>query len=228
MIRPTAKDKMLAAGVRLYGKLTPAELFRGLHPGAIASEAGYSRSSFYQQWPNVQDYWTDLAEHVARTGLRTEEPIVATDEDYLPGLNRAQEVRNVIRKTQLRDFYNMDPEDFKVSLGLASKADPGSPLNELVGDNYRNWFAQVEPVAQAGLDAWNREPRPPFDLEQVMAAVIALLDGYALRRIADPGPVTDELITETILLITMALTRHKDDPTTMDDVTAPIEDFPNG
>ena len=73
-----------------------------------------------------------------------------------------------------------------------------------------------------------RDPEARYDIATYTADVIALLDGYALRRIADPGPVTDELITETILLITMALTRHKDDPTTMDDVTAPIEDFPNG
>ncbi len=96
----------------------------------------------------------------------------------------------------------------------------------LIGDNQRAWNAQVVPVAAAAFEAWKREARPPFDTEQFMTIIVCLLDGFALRRLTDPDPVTDEVITETILLLVLALTRPIGDDSTMEDLTAPIDDFP--
>jgi AcrR family transcriptional regulator len=225
--KSSARERRLSAGVSLYHELEPPVLFRGLHPKVIAQSAGLSRTSFYQQWESISDYWADLAHHVLLTGLRSDDPVVVTDPDYLPNITgTVASVRDTIRTTFLRDFDSMDPSDFMVVLGLASKAEAGSQLSQLLGDHYRSWTEKIYPVAQAGLDAWHREPRPPFDLRQVLAVIVVLLDGFALRRLIDPEPVNDEVLVSMVLLVVVDLTRPIGDPTTVDDLTAAIEDFP--
>ncbi len=221
------KERLLAAAVRLYAKLDAQQLFRGLNPGAVAREADYTRGNFYHHFPGQAAFWNELAEYVTRTGMRTDDPVVATDESYLPNITtKGHPVRDIIRETQLRDFHSIDGGDFRVRLGLASKASPDNEIGQLIGANQREWTDKVKSVGLAGLAAWRREPRPPFSIEDIFTVIAACLDGFALRRITDPVSVPDEMITETILLITLMFTRPVGDDTTMDDITAPIEDFP--
>jgi AcrR family transcriptional regulator len=89
--------------------------------------------------------------------------------------------------------------------------------------------AVAEPVVAGArylLESWGREPRPPFDIEGLVAIGNALTQGAYIRHVMDPDLLTVDRYAQAIIGTVLVGARLKGDHRTMADRLAEMNYYP--
>jgi AcrR family transcriptional regulator len=216
------REALLEAGFDLLRELTPAAVVAALRTREIARRAGVSPPTFFHHFRTVDEYAEALVHHV-----------FAPDRAQLRGavtqaLREAQELRLPAEQSiayHTRDLQRVaeDP-DFRVRIGLWALGGPA------VEEAHRAFLLHVDeplvPQAQGLHDVWGREVRPPLDLRSYLALQLAILQGAAMRHLADPAVMTAERYGRAAAALSMVLLRPAGDRRTMDDRLAEMNWYP--
>ncbi len=77
---------------------------------------------------------------------------------------------------------------------------------------------QVQVIGyEALLDAWGREPRPPYDLRTVAVTITAVADGLLLRRGFEPDLDVTTLFEDAVRSLIPTLSRRIGAPDDLDE-----------
>jgi len=182
--RELTRAQLLDAAERVFAR----EGLRGASIEAIAEEAGYSHGAIYSNFKGKEDLFLVLVEE--RIDARLAQVYEAADEEMSRGSEPLEAARRFVSMLQherdavllLVDFWNQAVRD---PTAAAKFAERHARMRILIG-------RIVEGVARdAGLEL--ALPR-----DQVASALIALTNGFAIERLADPGAAPDELFAHAI------------------------------
>jgi len=216
-----ARERLLEAAWELLPGALRAGLEHSLGPVPLSRRAGVSRQSWYRCWggdgdPLIEDFVSRLlpvSRGIAGAMTAGVSGIAAGDE-------RA-EVEVARRIAELSFYVSVDPEYVLsrfVVFALATEerivADREGRTVEggvtaLVRDYYDGFTDDLADAYQVLLDAWGREPTPPFDLRGIAVVLTALAAGLSIRHVVDPKNAPESLGRDAILLLAPALTRVK-------------------
>ena len=182
--RQLTRAQLLDAAERVFAR----EGFRGASVEAIAAEAGYSHGAIYSNFDGKEDLFLVLVEE--RIDARLARVYQAADTALSRGGEPLEAARRFVAMLQgerdavllLVDFWNQAVRD---PTAAAKFAERHARLRALIG-------RIVEGIARdQGLEL--AAPR-----EQVATAMIALANGFAIERLADPPAAPDELFAHAI------------------------------
>jgi AcrR family transcriptional regulator len=185
--RQLTRAQLLDAAERVFAR----EGFRGASVEAIAAEAGYSHGAIYSNFNGKEDLFLVLVEE--RIDARLARVYQAADTELSRGGEPLEAARRFVAMLQgdrdavllLVDFWN---QAVREPTAAAKFAERHARLRALIG-------RIVEGIARdQGLEL--AAPR-----EQVATALIALANGFAIERLADPTAAPDELFAHAIAAI---------------------------
>jgi AcrR family transcriptional regulator len=185
--RQLTRAQLLDAAERVFAR----EGLRGASVEAIAAEAGYSHGAIYSNFNGKEDLFLVLVEE--RIDARLARVYQAADAALSQGSEPLEAARRFVAMLQqerdavllLVDFWNQAVRD---PTAAAKFAERHARLRALIG-------RVVEGIARdQGLGL--AVPR-----EQVATALIALANGFAIERLADPTAAPDELFAHAIAAV---------------------------
>ena len=192
--RQLTRAQLLDAAERVFAR----ERYRGASIAAIATEAGYSHGAIYSNFNGKEDLFLVLVEELIDARLarvyqaaddalsRRGEPLEAARR-FVAMLQQEREAVLL-----LVDFWNQAVRD---PTAAAKFAERHARLRALIG-------RIVEGVARdQGLEL--ALPR-----DHVATALIALANGFAIERLADPTAAPDELFAHAIAAILRGFSRR--------------------
>jgi AcrR family transcriptional regulator len=201
----SSRSRLLAGAADLHRALDLPALLRGLHPGALAQQAGVSRTSFYANWETNDAFWADLVDYVCRAALPP-----AVDPQHPVALNPPSDIpfmRTAVRQAFVRGLQR--PE-LPLLMLLWSKAG-----DRRVGDALRRGYdamlAPLVPRYEQYFKLWGREPRPPLSMRDITTIFVALNDGLAVRHQFDPAGAPPTLFEDAMVALLPAVTREARD-----------------
>lgn len=215
---------MLEAGIALFADLPLPDLLAGLNVSNVARRARVTRPTFYAHWRSQDEYVAELVAYAldpARNG--GPDAIVAG----LAGLaGRNDDLLGALQTLLDVSFESRSGDrDFRLELALWGKVGDPRVRTELSA-LYRSVDDAVVRGSRPALERWRREPRPPLTLEQVVAALDAVLVGLVMRNWIDPDLRTAEVYRHTVAVLLLGLTRSIDDPDDLTTFSRRIDDFP--
>jgi len=178
------RAQLLDAAERVFAR----EGLRGASIETIAEEAGYSHGAIYSNFKGKEDLFLVLVEE--RIDARLAQVYAAADDELSRGSEPLEAARRYVSILQherdavllLVDFWNQAVRD---PAAAAKFAERHARMRTLIG-------RMVEGVAHdAGLEL--ALPR-----DQVATALIALTNGFAIERLADPDAAPDEFFAHAI------------------------------
>jgi len=182
--RELTRAQLLDAAERVFAR----EGLRGASIETIAEEAGYSHGAIYSNFKGKEDLFLVLVEE--RIDARLAQVYAAADDELSRGSEPLEAARRYVSILQherdavllLVDFWNQAVRD---PAAAAKFAERHARMRTLIG-------RMVEGVAHdAGLEL--ALPR-----DQVATALIALTNGFAIERLADPDAAPDEFFAHAI------------------------------
>jgi AcrR family transcriptional regulator len=185
--RRQTRAQLLDAAERVFAR----EGFRGASVEAIAEEAGYSHGAIYSNFNGKEDLFLVLVEE--RIDARLARVYQAADAELSRGGEPLEAARRFVAMLQgepdaillLVDFWN---QAVREPTAAAKFAERHARLRALIG-------RIVEGIARdQGFEL--TVPR-----EQVATAMIALANGFAIERLADPTAAPDELFAHAIAAV---------------------------
>lgn len=218
---PKGRESLLDAALELLPGALRAGLGHSLGPVPLSRQAGVSRQTWYRYWGTEgEPFIEDLVRHL----LPVSRGIAGAMSDGTTGLVPGDDPTGVEVARELAElsFYvSVDPEYVLsrfVVFSLATEEriladsegrDVEGGVTALVRDYYDRFTDELADAYQVLLDAWGREPAPPFDLRGVAVVLTALAAGLSFRHVVDPENAPESLGRDAILLIGPALTRVK-------------------
>lgn len=181
------RAQLLDAAERVFAR----EGFGGASIAAIAEEAGYSHGAIYSNFDGKDDLFLVLVEE--RVDARLARVYQAADAELSRGIEPLEAARRFVAMLQqdqqavllLVDFWNQAVRDPKAAAKFAERH---ARLRALIG-------RIVEGIAHdQGLEL--ALPR-----DQVATALIALANGFAIERLANPAAAPDELFAHALAAI---------------------------
>lgn len=164
---------MITAGIRLFTD-GGAPLLRSLTAGMVAQEAGFHRQTFYRHWETQDDFMGELIERVF-TLPEDDEDLDTRRGDGRGAASFEESVRGLAR----REFDNAqrDPAEL-VRLGLRATGQVTRGEVAVAAAAF-NRLVQGRMVAQYAdlLAEWDRRPRPPLQVDDLVSALRAQLAG---------------------------------------------------
>jgi AcrR family transcriptional regulator len=187
------RAQLLDAAERVFAR----HGYQGASIDAIAAEAGYSHGAIYSNFNGKEDLFLVLVEE--RIDARLARVYEAADAALSHGATPLEAARRFVAMLQheqqayllLVDFWNQAVREPKAA---ARFADRHARLRALIG-------RIVEGVAR-DTGAELTLPR-----EQVATALIALVNGLTIERLADPPAAPDELFAHAIAAIVRGFSR---------------------
>jgi AcrR family transcriptional regulator len=187
------RGRLLDAAERIFAR----DGFRGASVAAIAEEAGYSHGAVYSNFKGKEDLFLVLVEE--RIDARLARVYEAGDAELSRGsepLEAARRFVAILREEHeafllLIDFWNQAVRDPQAANKFAERH---ARLRTLIG--------RILDGAAHGQGLELALPR-----DQVATAVIALFNGFAIERLADPTAAPDELLAHAVAAIFRGLTR---------------------
>lgn len=215
------RDALVEEGVKALLELTPAQLLSAVGLKEVARRAGVAVTTLYHHFGNLDGF----AEAVV---ARVYDPRV------IPTGNNSEMIREITEGRfpfeNAKTFHHFDFQrlagdpEIRLRLGLWALGGP------TVDGTYRDFLHRTEvPMIEATsrmIEAWDREPQPPFDIRSYVAAHVALVSGASVRHLVDPGVLDADRFARTGAALTTALTRPIGDPRTLDDRLAEINLYP--
>jgi AcrR family transcriptional regulator len=185
--RELTRAQVLDAAERVFAR----DGYRGASVEAIAEEAGYSHGAVYSNFKGKLDLFLVLVEE--RIDARLARVYEAADTELSLGAEPTQAARRFVAMLNqerdalllLVDFWNQAVRDPQAAQRFAERH---NRLRSLIG-------RIVEGIV-GDLGAELTLPR-----EQVATALIALFNGFAIERLADPAAAPDELLAHAITAI---------------------------
>lgn len=186
------RRQLLDAAERIFAR----DGFRGASVAAIAEEAGYSHGAVYSNFKDKEDLFLVLVEE--RIDARLASVYEAADAELSQGGEPLEAARRFAAMLQhereafllLVDFWNQAVRDADAAARFAQRH---ARLRTLIG-------RIVEGIAHdQGLEL--TLPR-----EQVATALIAVFNGFAIERLADPDAAPDELLAHAVAAMLRGVT----------------------
>jgi len=185
--RELTRTQLLDAAERIFAR----DGFRGASVEAIAEEAGYSHGAVYSNFKGKLDLFLVLVEE--RIDARLARVYEAADTELSQGTEPTEAARRFVALLHqerdvfllLVDFWNQAVRDPDAAQRFAERH---ARLRSLIG-------RLVEGIVH-DLGSELALPR-----EQVATAFIALFNGFAIERLADPDAAPDELLAHAITAI---------------------------
>jgi AcrR family transcriptional regulator len=192
--RQLTRAHLLDAAERVFAR----EGFRGASIAAIAEEAGYSHGAIYSNFNGKEDLFLVLVEE--RIDARLAKVYQVADAALSGGGEPLEAARRFVAMLQqerdavllLVDFWNQAVRD---PTAAAKFAERHARLRALIG-------RIVEGIAR-DTGAELALPR-----DHVATALIALANGFAIERLADPAAAPDELFAHAIAAILRGFSRR--------------------
>lgn len=184
------RAQLLDAAERIFAR----DGFRGASVAAIAAEAGYSHGAVYSNFAGKHDLFLALVEE--RIDARLARVFEAADAELGQGgdpLETARQFLAVVHAERdafllLVDFWNQAVRD---PTAAAKFAERHARLRGVVGR-----------IIEHAAHQQGHQLTAPAD--EVATAIIALFNGVAIERLADPDATTDGLLARTIAGILQA------------------------
>jgi hypothetical protein len=204
--RDKTREAFLAAGVRLYGSMSD-RLLRGYTAGAVATEAGFRRQTFYRYWDTQADYVRDLLLHLLVEGEAAADGVAV-----LPSRRGEQtDWGDLARDIARYDYGRMasDPR-VRMRLGLATmEAAAALGLEQEAQDFYDRVTGRMAEAMAATFDEVGRRPRSPLSVRDLVRVQRALLIGLMLLDLGvGPEPPGIDLYEQIFVWIGEALTEE--------------------
>ena len=189
--RQLTRAQLLDAAERIFAR----DGFRGASVEAIAEEAGYSHGAIYSNFKGKDDLFLVLVEE--RIDARLAGVYEAADTELSRGSEPLEAARRFVAMLQqerdvfllLVDFWNQAVRDPEAARRFAERH---ARMRTLIG-------RIVEGIAR-DLGSELSLPR-----DQVATALIALFNGYAIERLADPEAAPDELLAHATTAVLRGL-----------------------
>lgn len=221
---PNTRERVLRAGLELWGELPPAELFSGLNVSSLSKAAGITRATFYTYWSTTQEYLDDLVDYTTEPKPDGYEPeVVDLMRQMALGEGDVHRDYDAAAQWQIRAVI-ADP-GLRVRLGLLAKLDD-PVVAEKLREHLDETEARAVEAAQLMLSRWGREARPPVTLGQLTALYSTFMDAFAARHLLEPDKVPVELYSWVAFALLITLTRPADDPADLHTVAALMNRFP--
>ena len=189
--RLTAEDgrrSLLEAGRQVAHEAPVGEPLANIRLSDVATRADVTIGAFYHYWPTQDDYRLDLLRHLLEPDRfdtwRDAGEVVA------PLIDAGVALTEVIRQATGHNFEALcDLPDQRVSMALwaQDEAESISLLQSMYTALDRSWADLYAAV----LARYGREPRPPFNIEDLALALTALADGMLVRHGLEPDRVDE-------------------------------------
>jgi AcrR family transcriptional regulator len=194
------RNRLIEAGIDLLCRLTPTDLVSAVGTREIARMADVSAASFFHHFGSVERYTDELMDAIYSPtrlprGDRVRVALETVAADDLPVSVLLTMYRNALN-------LNLDDSEYRLKLGLWAL---GGPSADARYSAYQNAVEEAIVVGAAHmLRGWGREPRPPFDLRNLVTIGNALTQGAYVRHTLNPEFLSVEhhalAITGTVLL----------------------------
>lgn len=185
----TARGSLLAAGEALVQKRRTGEVLPGVRE--VCQMASRSTAVFYGHFENLAAFHDALVDRLLSTDVAFE--VMARTMDLL--VEVTEQIRtgppdDIPRLIASVAAANMEGQmaigipSFRARLLVLATADDRARRSGVLA--LRRLYDHVTEVQIVGyhalLDAWGREPRPPYDLRSVAITITAVADGLMMRR----------------------------------------------
>jgi AcrR family transcriptional regulator len=183
---------LLRAGVDLLVESARRDPFAALTTRAICERAGVSYGALYQHWPDVADYYDEVAELLA-----TDDDAFTGDMAELAELGKScaeDSTFTALARVADRDLQLLAANRLYDAQELLSVTWGRTRFREQMARGYKVDEHDIGQVYGTILAERGREPRPPLDWDRIGAILQALIEGFTLRHKVDPaaGVLTSE------------------------------------
>lgn len=218
------RASFLEAGANIVHQRRTGEVLPGVRE--VCLRAGRSTAVFYGHFENLAAFHDELINELLSTDVAFE--VMARTMDLLA------EVTQKIRVCSADDIprliasvaaANMDGQlaigvpAFRARQLFVATADDRARGHAMVA--MRRLYEHVTQVQvigyQALLDAWGREPRPPYDLRSIAITITAVADGLMIRRGFEPELDVTTLFEDAVRSLIPTLSRRVGTPDDLDE-----------
>ena len=214
--RARTRGQLLAAGQEMLPGSVRRGLEHALGPGPVAQRAGLSRQTWYRYWRADDSGYLDELTRTALdtvylllgpmlTQLRAPRPELAPVETLVRELARAHVALATQRRVALVQFtvaaLAVEDQFLEAESGIRPTAAPA-----ILHDYYQRLREVLARIYGPVLEVWGRTPRPPLTVSDLIAEVMGLADGYALRHVADPELASADRFADTVVALLLGLT----------------------
>jgi AcrR family transcriptional regulator len=183
--RARTRAALVQAGVDLLVESARRDPFAALTLRSICERAGVSTGALYQHWPDVADYYDEVAELLA-----TDEDAFTKDMADLAELGTAcaeDSTFTAIARVADRDLQLLAANRLYDAQELLSVTWGRTRFREQMAHGYNVDEHDIGQVYGAILAERGREPRPPLDWDRIGSILQALIEGFTMRHKIDPA-----------------------------------------
>lgn len=215
---------LLDAGAALVQQRRTGEVLPGVRE--VCQVAGRSTAVFYGQFENLAAFHDALIDQLLSTDVAFE--VMAQTMELLAEVTvkiRTGPADDIPRLIASVAAANMEGQlaigipAFRARLIFLATADDRARRQGITA--LRRLYDHVTQVQIIGyealLDAWGREPRPPYDLRTVAITITAVADGLVLRRQFDPELDVVTLFEDAVRSLIPTLSRRIGTPDDLDE-----------
>ena len=217
------RDSLLRAGAALVHERTTGEVLPGVRE--VCQRAGRSTAVFYGHFENLAAYHDALIEQLLSTDVAFQ--VMADTMQLLAEVTekiRTGPADDIPRLIASVAAANMDGQlaigipAFKARQLFVATADDRARRHAMAA--MRRLYEHVTDVQIVGyealLEAWGREPRPPYDLRTIAITVTAVADGLMLRKGFEPDLDVTTLFEDAVRSMIPTLSRRVGAPDDLD------------
>ncbi|NMN95077.1 TetR/AcrR family transcriptional regulator [Antrihabitans stalactiti] len=215
-VEDAAARRFVEAGLRILIDQPGSILDRGLRSEDVINSANGSHATFYRKFPSKSDFLAEVVDGLIPSGRYTPKQmrsLVLTEMSANGGLTRAT-VRALITS-----HFSAITDELTVTKRLLAQVLAVSTQRTTFAlrADYQRRDQLVLAAFEASFGRLGATLRKPFTATTFATAMIAIVEGFMIRRRADPGSVTPALLADTILAVlstivdTAQLHEHVDD-----------------
>lgn len=217
------RERLLDAGVELLFEDGAKVLGRGLNVAEIAARAEVSEKTFFATFGDKGRYVEALLLRFTHSSRHTSYHLTEViDRAFLDSRGDPRRMLRAVCDRDYRQVRNDPATLMRLATLVLGGGHPGAvkSLRQAYNGYERAGVRAYQPV----LTRWNASLRAPFTPEHLATALTALVEGLALRHLADPGAVPDTLFGDTVVALVGALFDPQQGHGHIDDVMAPLAD----
>ena len=184
--RERSRAQLLQAGADLMLDQATQNPFAALRLRRLCEKAGLSTGAFYVHWATMEEYCTDLAEHLTQDRELAYQADFASLSD-LAGKCAGQDAAAAVARLAKRDLETVVGNPLWDAMELVNLTWGRTRFPDELKRAYATIDRATGQIYGSVLAEHRREPRPPLDWEGIGAVIQALVDGFGLRYKIDPA-----------------------------------------
>lgn len=143
--------------------------------------------ALYQIWPTQPEFQAALLLHVTR--LRSVvHPTAETTQAHIADGIRGEALRDL---TMSEAWHHNRADPLARVLLATYPRIANRQIQDAMGSSYRSFFGEVSKAWRLILEECGRRPRPPLTEEHVARSIAAVIEGFSLQWLSDPGALAD-------------------------------------